>query len=63
MIEAREKSTKQSFFDFWLLEMREKRAVKDLVFNHLCSLGTKAFHALKQNARVHRQRKYLLEQG
>ena len=63
MIEAREKSTKQSFFDFWLLEMREKRAVKDLVFNHLCSLGTKAFNALKQNARVHRQRKYLLEQG
>ena len=52
MVNNREMASRQSFFNFWMLEMREKRMIKGLVVNHMCSLAAKAIHALRHNARI-----------
>ena len=63
MSENRDRATKQSFFNFWLLEMREKRMIKTLVLRRRFTLAIKAMQALRHNSRVQLQKKYLLGFG
>lgn len=63
MIFNRDRATKQSFLNFWMQEMQEKCAIKDLVVRQRFVLAQKAICALRQHTRIQRQRKYMIDQG